>query len=47
MMIDWEQVSECAGCGSTGLEVIWDFKNVPLAGYFPVEGTEILKILFL
>jgi len=45
MMIDWEQVSECAGCGSTGLEVIWDFKNVPLAGYFPVEGTENLKNL--
>ncbi len=44
-MSDWEQVSECAGCGSTGLEVIWDFKNVPLAGYFPVEGTENLKNL--
>jgi len=45
MTSDWEQVSECAGCGSTDLKVIWDFKNVPLAGYFPVGGTENLKNL--
>ena len=41
----WEELTRCSACGATSLEIIWDFKNVPLAGYFPVRGTENFKNL--
>lgn len=45
MASDWEQVIKCASCGNSDLEIIWDFKDVPLAGYFPISGSENLKNL--
>ena len=45
MNADWETVTRCSGCDTKNLEMIWDFKNVPLAGYFPTGGTENLKNL--
>ena len=45
MNADWETVTTCSGCNTNNLEIIWDFKKVPLAGYFPIKGSENLKNL--
>ena len=45
MNADWETVTTCSGCNINNLEIIWDFKKVPLAGYFPIKGSENLKNL--
>ena len=45
MNADWEKVTRCSGCNTNNLEIIWDFKKVPLAGYFPVKGAEDLRNL--
>ena len=40
MSADWQKITKCASCTSNDLEIIWNFKNVPLAGYFPIKGSE-------
>lgn len=39
------EVRACASCRSKTLDVVFDFGNVPLAGYFPLENERILPLL--
>jgi SAM-dependent methyltransferase len=38
-------LDKCGGCGSSQLSLSFDFGKVPLAGYFPQIGEEIIELL--
>ena len=46
MDTDLEELSKCSACSATKLEMLRDFKDVPLVRYFPIGGTENLIYLF-
>jgi len=40
MMNKFSEITKCASCTNSELNEIYDFGLVPLAGYFPIPGTE-------
>lgn len=43
--LQYNFLDKCAGCGSSRLSLSFDFEKVPLAGYFPKIGEEIIDLL--